>query len=84
MNLLLGQSAEHGAWPQLYAAAGPDVEGDDFFGPSGWRGLRGHPARSSRSAAAGDTQVAGALWEVSQALTGVVYDFSRPTGESLS
>lgn len=76
MNAVLGQSAEAGAWPQLYAATGPDVVGDDYFGPSGLRETRGNPKRVDRRDEAKDAALAARLWEVSAELTGVEYDWS--------
>lgn len=76
LNALLGQSAEAGAWPQLYAATGPDVVGDDYFGPANLRETRGNPKRVGRRAEAKDATLAARLWEVSAELTGIEYDWS--------
>ncbi len=73
-NLLVAQSERAGAWPLLYAATMPDVQGGEYFGPD-WPGeLRGHPTRVGRSAAARDHALARGLWERSEQLTGVRYD----------
>ena len=74
-NLVLAQSAEAGAWPQLYAAVAP-VQGDDYIGPTGFRGMRGHPGQADRTGAARDEDTARQLWELSEELTGVTYDWS--------
>ena len=34
-----------GALPTLYAAVGPDVEGGDYFGPSGFMEMKGYPKK---------------------------------------
>ena len=73
-NKLVAQSAEMGALPQLYAATAPDVVGADFFGPEGYRALRGHPTRVFPSRYAADPEVARKLWQVSEELTGVRYE----------
>ena len=73
-NKLIAQSAEQGALPQLYAATAPDVVGADFFGPDGYRALRGHPHRVFPSRYATDPEVARKLWEISEELTGVRYE----------
>ncbi|MFE7796487.1 oxidoreductase [Nocardia sp. NPDC057440] len=73
-NRLLAQSAEMGALPELFAAT-EKVEPGAFYGPDGWLGLRGYPARSSSSAASKDADVARGLWELSEKLTGVTYKF---------
>jgi NAD(P)-dependent dehydrogenase (short-subunit alcohol dehydrogenase family) len=69
LNALVGQSAADGALPQLYAATMPDVVGDDYFGPDGFREARGGPTRVGRSAAARDETLARRLWERSQEQT---------------
>jgi NAD(P)-dependent dehydrogenase (short-subunit alcohol dehydrogenase family) len=76
MNLLMAQSAQSGARPQVYAATMPDVRGGEYFGPDGLRETRGAPKRVGRSDAAKDQAVAEALWARSEELTGVHYDFT--------
>jgi len=67
------QSAERGAQPQLYAATAPDVRGGQFFGPSGFREIRGDVTEVHPSAEAADPAVGRALWEAAEKLTGVRY-----------
>lgn len=74
-NAVLGQSARAGAWPTLYAATQPDVLSGDYIGPDGWFEQRGHPRHVGRSDAATDMAVARQLWERSEELTGVSYDW---------
>jgi len=73
-NALLAQSDAKGAWPSLYAATMPDVRTGDYWGPQ-LAELRGVPKRVGRSAAARDDVTARRLWQVSEQLTGVGYDF---------
>jgi NAD(P)-dependent dehydrogenase (short-subunit alcohol dehydrogenase family) len=74
---VLAQSAERGALTTLYAATAPDVEGGEFFGPSGLAEVRGRRPRRVRVSAAGrDTEAGRRLWSVSEELTGVTYDFA--------
>jgi NAD(P)-dependent dehydrogenase (short-subunit alcohol dehydrogenase family) len=73
-NLFLAQSDEMGALPTLYAATAPGVEGGDFIGPDGVGGARGHPTKVGCSGAARNEADARRLWEVSEELTGVIYD----------
>jgi NAD(P)-dependent dehydrogenase (short-subunit alcohol dehydrogenase family) len=73
---LFGQSDSAGALPQLYAATMPDVQGDDYVGPDGPFETRGSPKRVGRTKAAADPDAARRLWEVSEELTGVRYDWS--------
>jgi NAD(P)-dependent dehydrogenase (short-subunit alcohol dehydrogenase family) len=72
-NLVLAQSDAQGAWPQLYAATMPDVQGNDYYGPHLFE-LRGNPKKVGRTAKAQSTQDAQRLWEVSEELTKVHYD----------
>jgi NAD(P)-dependent dehydrogenase (short-subunit alcohol dehydrogenase family) len=72
---LFGQSDRMGALPQLYAATMPDVVADDYWGPDGFNGQRGHPTRADRSSKARDLDDAARLWAVSERATGVTYDF---------
>lgn len=80
MNAALGQSARAGSWPTLYAATEPDVHGGDYIGPNGWLEMRGHPHKVEPNAAACDDANAEALWEVSEDLTGVTYEWAVPAG----
>ncbi len=73
-NLLLAQSAAHGAVPQLYAATAPDAESGGFYGPDGFQESRGrHPKAVRPVRSATDPETARRLWEVSEGLTGVRY-----------
>ena len=71
----MAQSAADGALPALYAATALDVQGGEFFGPSGFMQQRGAPTRVKAAKKAYDTDVARRLWEVSAQLTGVTYQF---------
>ena len=81
-NLVLAQSGEQGAWPTLYAAT-QDIPGGSYVGPDGRGELRGHPTLVSPNATARDMDTARKLWELSERLTGVTYEFpSRATAAS--
>lgn len=67
------QSAAMGALPTLRAALDPGVEGGQFYGPSGWLGLRGHPVLVQSSKASHNRADARRLWQVSEELTGVAF-----------
>lgn len=65
-------TAEQGALPALQAATDPDAKGGDYFGPYGFREIRG--SRSARAHAmpqARDPVCSARLWDVSEAMTGV-------------
>ncbi|MFE2676664.1 oxidoreductase [Streptomyces hygroscopicus] len=73
-NRYFAQSPEQGALPTLYAATGPDVRQDDFFGPP-LQGLwRGSPVRSARAKWTLSDRTGRGLWAASERLTGVRYE----------
>jgi NAD(P)-dependent dehydrogenase (short-subunit alcohol dehydrogenase family) len=75
-NLLLAQSAEMGALPTLYAATVEDLPGGSFIGPDGFMEQRGHPHIVTAAGKAYDEDAWRRLWEVSEQLTGVRYEFA--------
>ena len=64
----LGQDAEHGALPLLYAAT-EDLPGGTFAGPQHLMHMRGGAQPIRRSARAADPALAARLWEVSELMT---------------
>ena len=72
-NQVFAQSDTQGAWPQLYAATMPDVEGGEYFGPDGIFENQGHPTRVKGTRSARNQADAARLWKVSEDLTGVSY-----------
>ncbi|RDI20365.1 oxidoreductase [Lentzea flaviverrucosa] len=71
---LISQPVEMGALPQLYAATSPEARGGEYYGPGGFKGLRGHPAAARMTAAARDDLAANRLWELTIKLTGIAPD----------
>lgn len=67
---ILLNSADKGAWPALQAATG-DVKAGGYYGPIGFRGIRGVSGEVSRSTDAQDPVLARRLWDVSIAMTGI-------------
>ncbi|CCH28912.1 oxidoreductase [Actinosynnema sp. NPDC047251] len=74
ITALISQNVAMGALPQLYAATSPGVEGGGYYGPGGFRGMRGHPARAGSTAASRDELAASRLWDLTAELTGVTPD----------
>ncbi len=74
-NPIMGQSAEMGALPLLYAATAPDLPGGTFVGPDGLMEQRGHPHIVTAAGRAYDEDAWRRLWEISEELTGVHYEF---------
>jgi NAD(P)-dependent dehydrogenase (short-subunit alcohol dehydrogenase family) len=72
----MAQSAADGALPTLYGATAPDAQGGEFYGPSGFLQQHGPPERVKASKKTYDTATARRLWEVSEQLTGVSYQFA--------
>ncbi|WP_135362870.1 oxidoreductase [Halosimplex halophilum] len=75
MNAVLGQSAEMGALPLIFAATEPGVDGGAYVGPGGLFDMRGHPEPQRSSDRSYDTDRAERLWALSEEMTGVTYDF---------
>lgn len=69
-NGVLAQSAEQGAYQQIFALTEPNIVGGSFWGPNGFQALRGYPIQETPSEAAQDQTVAAQLWRVSEQLTG--------------
>lgn len=77
-----GQPAARGALPVLRAATDPQAQGGDYYGPGGPGELAGSPRKVRYARKARDEQLAGRLWQASEALTGVT--FPAPPGPFLS
>ncbi|MFG2291742.1 oxidoreductase [Streptomyces sp. NPDC048603] len=78
-NRLVAQDVETGALNQLYAAACPDARSGQFIGPDGRNESKGHPTLVRPTESAENPETARRLWDLSETLTGVTYDFpSRP------
>ncbi len=75
-NRVIAQSAEMGALPTLYAATVPDLPGGSFVGPDGIAEQRGYPKVVGAAGKAYDEDDWRRLWEISEELTGVSYEFS--------
>jgi len=75
-NTIMAQSAEMGALPQLYAATAPEIKGGELYGPLFL--TRGQPRHDWAMPAAYNQAVAQRLWVVSEELTTVHYNFTKP------
>ena len=70
---VVGQDAERGTWPGLYAATMPDVRGGQYWGPDGLLEIRGSPRLAAVAPRARDRADWQRLWTISEQLTGVIY-----------
>lgn len=68
------QPASMGVLPELRAAVDPEAKGSDFFGPDGKREMNGYPVIVHSNATSHDKESARKLWQMSEKLTGVVYN----------
>jgi len=68
---LVAQSARAGSLPVLMAATKPDLTGGEYFGPQGFRGVRGKPGPASMTRTARDPELARLVWEASERAVGL-------------
>ncbi|MGW8316597.1 MAG: oxidoreductase [Bacteroidales bacterium] len=71
----ISQDQDRGALPQIRAAVDPNVKGGEYFGPDGRNEMKGYPVRVPSNEASHNLSDAAKLWEVSEKLTGVTFDF---------
>ncbi|MFD1030195.1 oxidoreductase [Metaplanococcus flavidus] len=76
MNRYL-QPAEMGALPTVYAATDPGIKGGEYIGPDGKGQRRGYPVLEKPDPAVNDEGIRTKLWEVSEKLSGVTFDFTK-------
>jgi len=73
LSKLYLQSAAMGALPTLRAAADPNVQGGEYYGPDGRGERRGYPVIVQASDACHNLADARQLWQDSEELTGVSF-----------
>ncbi|MCS5721335.1 SDR family NAD(P)-dependent oxidoreductase [Herbiconiux sp. CPCC 203407] len=71
---LVGQGKDAGAWPLVAAAVDARAEGGQYWGPDGWRQLKGAPSVVDAKPYARDPAIGRALWAAAEHLTGVSPD----------
>ena len=81
-NPLFAMKPADGALPTLRAATDPAATSGSYWGPRGLTGLNGPPAPARVADRAQDLTVAARLWEVSEKLTKVPFDFSSSPARS--
>jgi len=73
MNRFYAQDITMGALPMLYAAVASDVHSGDYYGPSGWREMKGYPKKVESNELSHNKEIAHKLWAISEELTGISY-----------
>ncbi|MEM7436343.1 MAG: oxidoreductase [Myxococcota bacterium] len=71
------QDPAGGALPQLRASADPRVRGGEYYGPGAFHGMSGAPVRVRSSRASRSHHDARRLWDESERLTGVRYEWAK-------
>jgi len=72
---LMSQNAEMGALPQIRASVDPNVKGGEYYGPDGYREMKGFPVLVRSNKASYNVEDARKLWDISQNLTGIIFNF---------
>jgi len=78
---VIGQQADRGALPSLYAAVGETATGE-FYGPCMMVHMNGSPVEVRLPKRANDVAVARALWDASERLTGVRFELDTSVSMS--
>ena len=74
---LAGQPAQMGALPTLFAATNRELKGGEYIGPDGRGNHKGNPAISSEGDKLFNADLAKKLWNVSENLTGITFNFKN-------
>jgi len=70
---IMMQNQVMGALPQIRASVDPDVKGGDYYGPDGFREMKGFPILVPSNKASKNQDDARRLWEESEMLTGIKF-----------
>ncbi len=77
LNNLVAQSVEMGTLPILRAATEEYLVGSEYFGPTKMNELRGYPELVKSSDKSYNKALAERLWQVSEELTNVHFNFNK-------
>ena len=69
------QDQTQGALPQIRASVDPNVRGGEYYGPSGFGEMKGDPVLVKSNKDSHNKGDAKKLWEASEILTGITYEF---------
>ena len=79
-NAIFAQDVSMGALPTLRAATDEAVAGGEYYGPNGFMEMRGLPVRVESNELSKDPAIAKRLWDVSEQLTGVLFNLDLRAG----
>jgi NAD(P)-dependent dehydrogenase (short-subunit alcohol dehydrogenase family) len=77
LNGIFAQDITMGALPTLRAAIEEDLKGGEYFGPNGFMEVGGYPVKVESNELSKDRAIAQKLWEVSEKLTSVKFEFNQ-------
>ncbi len=77
LNNFFAQDVTMGALPTLRAATEEGLKGGEYFGPDGFMEMWGNPVEVASNKLSHDEKIAEKLWEVSEELTGVRFEFNN-------
>ncbi len=72
---IITHEPDNAALPELMAALDSDVQGGDYFGPTGFMEMKGKPGKVKAEPHAYDNEVSKKLFDVAEDLTGFKYKF---------
>ncbi len=74
LNRFFAMPAAQGALPTLRAAIDVDVQNGDYFGPGGFREMKGYPVKVASNDLSKDESIADKLWNISEEMTGIKFN----------
>ncbi|WP_375181151.1 oxidoreductase [Chryseobacterium sp.] len=77
MNNLFAMNVQQGSLQILRAATDPHLKGGEFIGPTKMGELKGYPEVVKSSEKSYDKKLSEKLWDISEKLTGFVYQFNN-------
>lgn len=77
LNGFFAQDITMGALPTLRAAFDSEAKGGNYFGPNGFKEMRGFPVKVDSIDLSKDEKIAEKLWRVSEELTNVTFEFGE-------
>lgn len=77
LNNFFAQDVTMGALPTLRAATEEGLKGGEYFGPDGLMEMWGFPVQVQSNQLSKDEEIAKKLWDVSENLTGVRFEFDN-------